>query len=137
MEFTENILRYPQLINSFLGLIVFVKEFGRKQTKILEEFVINNFPTDWNYIYEKQQEEHNFKNYLRHIRNAIAHPKDKIETQIDKNKEIISIKFKDFDKKNENNKFETTLSLEQIDQLIDLLTDAFFGNDKCLPNGKI
>ncbi len=123
-----------QLINSFLGLVVFVKEVNRDQSIVLEKFVTDNFPDQWTYVIKKKQEEYNFENYLKHIRNAISHPNEKLIVNAS-NKDITSITFKDYN--DSSDIFKTTLSLEKIDQLIELLSNAFFGNDICSENGKM
>ena len=97
-----------QLVNSFLGLIVFVKEIGAQGNQNLEKFLIDNQPEIWDYKYENEKtkifedEEQTFKNYLRHLRNAIAHPVEKLSVKAndikDKNK-ISEITFEDFNKK--------------------------------------
>jgi hypothetical protein len=51
-----------QLINSFLGLIIFVKANKIKGNSVLEHFVKNNLPSQWNYIYDGKQEPHDFYN---------------------------------------------------------------------------
>lgn len=127
-----------QLINSFLGLIIFIKEKGVISNTKLIEFIDTNKPTVWLYKYPNKQgilkeEKHNFKNYLRHLRNTVAHP-DKKLILLSENKKIKSIQFKDFENKN---KFETILSLEKIDELVELLSNTFFGNDVCSENGKM
>lgn len=123
-----------QLINSFLGLIIFVKELDRSKSIELEKFVTDNFPDEWNYIIKQEQETHNFENYLKHIRNAISHPNKKLIVSAS-NDDISSITFKDFN--DSSDIFETTLSLEKIDELVELLSNTFFGNDVCSENGKI
>jgi hypothetical protein len=77
-------------------------------------------------------------NYLRHIRNAIAHPTYDENLEIKSNKdEISSIKFRDKDKDNRHNKFEATLTIKKIDELIELISKAFLASDQCKPEGKI
>jgi len=131
-----------QLINSFLGLIVFIKEKGIKKNKSLETFLEDNVPKIWSYQYKDkltkkfEEEDHNFINYLRHIRNAIAHPAKNLLTNSE-NDDIVSITFKDFEKKNKKQFFETTLTIDKIDELIELLTKAFLSYDSCSDKGKI
>lgn len=134
-----------QLVNSFLGLIVFVKEIGVKNNKDLEDFLIHNQPNKWNYKYENEKtkifedEKQTFKNYLRHLRNAIAHPDEKLSVKANDTKhgnKISEITFEDFNK-NKSNNFKTTLTIEQIEKLIDLLYTAFLDTDKCKPDGTI
>lgn len=136
-ESTDFNYEITQLINSFLGLIIFIKEKGIQENKNLNKFLYKNNPKIWNYKKRnKDEEEHDFKNYLRHLRNSIAHPK-KLST-ISKNGEIFSITFKDFsDKKFVRNEFETTLKIEQIDKLINLLSQEFFKYSICNEKGEI
>lgn len=127
-----------QLINSFLGLIIFIKEKGVVSNPRLSEFIDTNKPTVWLYKYPNKQgilieEKHDFKNYLRHLRNAVAHPDKKLKMLLE-NDNIKSIQFEDFKGKN---KFDTTLSLEQIDKLIGLLTEAFLAYDTCSESGEV
>lgn len=127
-----------QLINSFLGLIIFVKANVIKENQDLKNFVRANTPTKWNYVYKGKQEVHDFFNYLRHIRNAIAHPTYDENLEIkSENNEISSIIFRDKDKENPNNKFEANLTIEKIDKLIELISKAFLASDHCKPEGKI
>lgn len=127
-----------QLINSFLGLIIFVKANKKQQNPALEDFVKVNVPMHWNYTYDGTQEVHNFFNYLRHIRNAIAHPTYDENLEIkSENNDISSIIFRDKDPKNPNNKFEANLTIKKIDELIELISKAFLGTDQCTPEGKI
>jgi len=127
-----------QLINSFLGLIVFVKEIGVVSNKGLEEFLSDNQPKKWNYKYDNKEESHNFYNYLRHIRNAIAHPDKKLIVEASTEGIIEKIIFKDFYKdEKKGNYFETTLTIAQIEKLINLLYVAFLNQDKCKKDGII
>lgn len=133
-----------QLINSFLGLIIFVKANKKQKNPALESFVNANAPTEWDYTYKEKpetqetQETHNFFNYLRHIRNAIAHPTYNKNLEIkSENNEISSIIFRDTDPKNQKNKFEANLTIEKIDKLIELISKAFLASDHCKPEGKI
>ena len=90
--------KYPnnvtQLINSFLGLLIFVKEDNIN----LSDRIYENFKSkkmEWTYAEEK-----NTKSFIRHLRNAISHRR--IKEKVDDQKEIISITFKD--QKNQNKK---------------------------------
>lgn len=136
-----------QLINSFLGLIVFVKEKGIKNNQDLNDFLTNNQPEIWDYKYKNKKtdvcedETQSFKNYLRHLRNAIAH--SNLETISEEKSsceyaEIVKIEFKDESNcKKHQNIFKATLTIEQIENLIELLYTAFLSNDKCKSNGTI
>lgn len=135
-----------QLINSFLGLIIFIKEKGFQGNQALEDFLTNNKPKNWNYRYKNEttnkyeKEKKSFENYLRHLRNAIAHPDERLSVQINDIKygKISEITFKDFHKKKKKgNYFETTLSIKQIEKLINLLYLAFLNKDKCKADGTI
>ncbi|KHG35111.1 HEPN family nuclease [Sulfurospirillum sp. MES] len=127
-----------QLINSFFGLIIFVKANAIQENPALEDFVEANVPTKWDYVYYGKQEDHNFFNYLRHIRNAIAHPTYDENLEIkSENNDISSIIFRDKDPKNPKNIFEANLTIKKIDELIELISKAFLGTDQCTPEGKI
>lgn len=90
-------IRYPydvtQIINSFLGLIIFVQNIEISNSE-LEEFVEQCPPLLWvckgN---DNQPEIHNFKNYLKRLRNAISHRKV-ISISNEKN-QIVGLEFKD------------------------------------------
>lgn len=136
-----------QLVNSFLGLIVFIKEEGFQGNQALEEFLCDNKPETWDYNYKNKKskicenELKIFENYLKHLRNAIAHLNLKpISEKKDNCKyaEIVKIEFKDKSNcEKYQNIFKATLTIEQIENLIELLYTAFLGNDKCKPNGTI
>ncbi|MFA5428288.1 MAG: HEPN family nuclease [Sulfurimonas sp.] len=136
-----------QLVNSFLGLIVFIKEEGFQGNQALEKFLIDNQPETWDYKYKNKKtkicedELKIFENYLKHLRNAIAHLNLKIISEKKSNckyVEIVKIEFEDKSNyKKHQNIFKATLTIEQIEKLIELLYTAFLDNDKCKPNGTI
>jgi hypothetical protein len=125
-----------QLINSFLGLIVFIKDQGIEENEDLNTFLDNNQPKKWEYKKSNKEEVHDFANFLRHLRNAVAHPNEKLIANAD-NDDISSITFKDKDPKNPKNEFEANLTIEKIDELIELISKAFLASDQCTPEGRI
>ncbi len=126
-----------QLVNSFLGLIVFVKESGIASNAELDKFLQNNKPKEWEYAYKGKEELHDFKNYLRHLRNSIARLSKKSLVTNKKNNEISSIAFYDKDTKNPKNIFKSKLSIKKIEELIGLLSKEFLGQDKCAESGRV
>jgi hypothetical protein len=114
-----------QLVNSLLGFVVFVKEEGVSFESInLSD--INSIPIiEWSYCDRNggKMEEKNFKNFLRHIRNAIAHKKLTIKSA--DTKEISSVTFKD---ENKQNKFEVELSIDEIKNLVAKLSKCIEQN---------
>jgi len=118
-----------QLINSFLGLIVFVKVDGVQSSNELKSFMGKNMPDEWKYQYHnaKKPEKYRFGSYLRHIRNAVSHCE--ITANVNDEKEIVSIRFIDKEPAyykywNSKNIFNLVLSLEAIVDLVDLLLVA-------------
>jgi len=118
-----------QLINSFLGLIVFVKADGIETNDAFDHFMNVNPASDWEYRFANatKPERQNFGSYLRHIRNAIAHSEIKANTS--SMNEIESLEFVDRDsinnpKRNPDNIFRVKLTLEKIQDMINLLSDA-------------
>ena len=104
-----------QLINSLLGLIVFVKEEGISFDSIQLSDIKSHADMVWNYCHREggRLEEKNFKNFLRHIRNAIAHKRLSIKSS--NTNEISSIVFKD---KDQRNHFEVELSVDELKNLV-------------------
>jgi hypothetical protein len=110
--------KYPnnvtQLINSFLGLLIFVKEDNiNLSDRIYENF--KNKKMEWTYAEDK-----NTKAFIRHLRNAIGHRR--IIEKTNKQNEIIGLNFKDQKKQNKKiYKFEIDLSVKEIRKIIDLI----------------
>jgi len=96
-----------QLVNSFLGLIVFVNEDRRKIGDNFYDKVKGKIEI-WTYT-----DKHNSKAFLRHLRNSIAH-KGLSET-VDEENTIIALTFED---KYRGNEFKITLFVEEIRELI-------------------
>ncbi len=79
----ESVFETTQLINSLLGMIVFLRESDRINGSILDK--------KWKIIqYKEIQDHHNyckkFSNFIRKFRNALAH--GHIDPQIDENQEV-------------------------------------------------
>ena len=108
-----------QLINSLLGLIVFVKEDSVNFTSIKLSDIIKADKIRWQYcdINGGKPEEKNLKNFLRHLRNAIAHKRLTIRSNA--NKEISTVIFED---KNRRNNFRVELTIKEIKHLIKQLS---------------
>lgn len=114
-----------QLINSLLGLVVFVKEEGVRFNSItLAEIKVEDEIT-WNYCHRDggRFEDKNFKNFLRHIRNAISHKNLTIKSNGED--EIDSVIFKDKDR---SNVFEVTFTIMEINNMIKKLTQCIGQN---------
>ena len=109
-----------QLINSLLGLIVFVKEDKLDIRYINLKDIVEIDPIVWKYCDRKggRLEEKNFSNFLKHLRNAIAHKRLVIKSN---EKEIYSVVFVDEYK---NNKFKVELNIDQIYNLVDKLSES-------------
>jgi len=105
-----------QLINSLLGLVVFVKEDDLSFNSINLDTIVKIEDINWRYDHRNsgECEDKNFSNFLRHIRNAISHKRLKIKS---KDKQISSVVFKDEQRRN-NNIFEVELNIEQINSLV-------------------
>lgn len=119
--------RYPydvtQTINSFLGLIVFLKDADITYSQELEDFVETHPSIQWTcFDGNNGLEEQNFENYLKRLRNAVSHRK--IRSIADENNEIIALEFRDG--KN-GGCFHTELSVESINLLIKLLSENILG----------
>jgi len=130
-----------QLINSFLGLIVFVKADGIATNNALNHFMNVNPASDWEYRFPNstKSERKNFGSYLRHIRNAIAHSGIKANTS--SMNEIVSLEFADQDpdnnpKRNPDNIFRLKLTLEEIQDLINLLYDVIENSNSNIDSPK-
>ena len=116
--------RYPydvtQIINSFLGLIVFLKDSSFLNHEKLEEFVTNHAPEVWNCTGgSNQPEDHCFTNYIKRLRNAISHRK--INSIPDEKNLIVALNFKDG---YNGGCFSATLIIKDILKLIHLLKDC-------------
>jgi hypothetical protein len=106
-----------QLINSLLGLVIFLKESQihfENNDESLKLFMRKNDPEIWSY-----SEEHCFKNYFRHLRNSIAHKR--IEIIPNEKNEIYELVFND--KNGKNGEFKLKLSINSIRELIDLMQE--------------
>jgi hypothetical protein len=113
----EDNQKYPnnvtQLINSFLGLIVFVREDNLNLTNEIYENFKDKIQI-WKY--EKNPDTHEL---LRHLRNSTAH--GRLKEKIDNHNNIIGLTFKDKIPKDEEYKFEMELSVKEIRKMIDLI----------------
>lgn len=114
--------RYPydvtQTINSFMGLIVFLKDSDIVFSQELEDFVESHLPIQWTcFDGSNGLEEHNFQNYLKRLRNAVSHRK--IKSIPDENNEIIALEFRDG---KSSGCFCSKLSVESVNLLIKLLS---------------
>lgn len=113
-----------QLINSLLGLIVFIKEKNGQSLpnsiyeRFKEKFEEESTEGLWDYRDKQENPEvKTSRTLIRHLRNAIAHAR--IEAK-GNGKDIGSIKFKD---KNGTSEFEMELSIEEIRELINMIKD--------------
>lgn len=121
-------MRYPydvtQIVNSFLGLIVFIKDTQLSNPK-LEQFIRENPPMTWTCNGSNNiPEEHIFQNYLKRLRNAISHRK--VTSISNEENQIITLVFKDG---YNGGCFHTELSIENIHLLINLLRCQIIGEN--------
>ncbi len=128
-DHTENKRKYPyditQIINSFLGLIVFLKDSSFLDQDALNDFVLTHPPEQWICMgSNNQSEEHNFPNYIKRLRNAISHRN--ITSIPDETNLIIALQFKDG---YNGGCFDTKLSTEDILVLIYLLKESILNED--------
>lgn len=122
----KEVYEVTQLVNSCLGLIVFLQQYGDELItdadicpiflKELKESVIENTYTKDK---KKDRREANFNNILYHLRNAISHGKlDFKNEEHNGQMQICSIEFEDKRKKEgKTEKFIIKLSIEQIEKL--------------------
>ncbi len=119
--------RYPydvtQTINSFMGLIVFLKDSDIVFSQELETFVVDHPPSQWFCNNANNgSEEHNFKNYLKRLRNAVSHRQ--INSIPDENDDIVALQFRDG---YNGGCFEAKLPIESVNLLIKLLSQNILG----------
>lgn len=115
----NNSEKYPNnitlLINSLLGLIVFVKEskikLNKNYIKFIEKVEI------WNY-----NENKNISSFIKHLRNSISHARIVANGN---NTQIESITFTDIDTKS-NSKFQISLKISEIKEFITALKEEFY-----------
>lgn len=126
-EICKEVFQYEvtQLVNSLLGLVVFVKEEGVAFSSIQLSEIKSESSISWNYCDRDGGglEVKNFKNFLRHIRNAIAHKRLTIKSN--DQKEISSIIFNDKDR---NNKFEVELTIDEVKNIVSKLSQCIEQN---------
>lgn len=110
----ENTYEVTQLINSFLGLIVFPQEQNEERVgrvsidpKIIDDLRLGVTEN----TYTGRHAEVNLQNLIYHFRNAISH--GHVEPQADKDKEIFGLEFYDCNsyKKKEEFRIKVEISL--------------------------
>ncbi|PKK90026.1 MAG: hypothetical protein CVV64_11945 [Candidatus Wallbacteria bacterium HGW-Wallbacteria-1] len=107
-----------QLINSFLGLVIFSKERNEVTSKELNEFIRGKFKSTYN-------NNKNSDDYCRHLRNAIAHRRIDSKSMPGANGQMIihSLQFRD---RNTRQKpvpeFSSNLTICEIKEFIRLLS---------------
>ena len=114
--------KYPpynitHLINSLLGLVVFVKADNTLNDIKFKEYDI----CEWNY----RDEEKKFLNFLKHLRNAIAHKRIKEITTKD-SKNIIGLEFRD--KNGHDDSFVVNITTDNIRLLIKKIAENYGQN---------
>ncbi len=102
------------IVNSLLGLLVFIKE--NKKAK-LEEFQVDDLIAK-----QKIETKKSRKEFLRHMRNAVAH--GNFEVNANDNGEIDCITFYDKYYQAEKKSFEITLTIADMEHLISELRIA-------------
>ena len=117
----KTVYEVTQLVNSCLGVIVFLQQYGdglitdADICPILLQDLQNSITTN---TYKRNRKKTNFNNILYHLRNALSHGKlDFTNEEHDGKMQISSIKFTDTDIKDKNQKFIITLNIAQIEQL--------------------
>lgn len=139
----HDVFEVTQLINSFVGMLIFPKEacynniwnrnlFRNSGAEMILRNIVNN-PSKYHSTYtredkntghmDKKQQE--LKNFSRHFRNAVAHNHLKILS--DDNASIAGIEFFDIDK-HMREVFRVKLSLEEIRILLIALCEAILEN---------
>ncbi len=115
-------VQYPNnvthLINSLLGLLVFVKE----EDNIMNIGFHDYTKIEWNYNGEQED----FRNLLKHLRNSIAHKR--ITPEVDSQNDIIALSFKDSN--NHGNLFEVKITVANTLVLIKKLDKNYGLNYK-------
>ena len=125
----DEVYEVTQLVNSFLGLIVFPKEKALDQIRrisddqhiiqIITSCIIEN-------SYQGRRREINLTNLIYHIRNAIAH--GGVEFFHDESNEIHSISFYDYIKNKRGTireKFYIVMDISQIRAFVKLFSEKF------------
>lgn len=117
----KEVYEVTQLVNSCLGLVVILQQYGDGFFTDADIFPIllkdlqNAITTN---TYKGNRKKTNFNNILYHLRNALSHGKlDFTNEEHDGKMQISSIKFTDADIKDKSQKFIITLNIAQIEQL--------------------
>ena len=121
----DEVYEVTQLVNSFLGLIVFPKEKAGEQIRRISDIqtIIDDieFEVRRN-TYSYKRRDINLKNFLYHVRNAIAH--GGIEF-FHNNNEIKSISFYDYriNKRRIVEEFNIVMDISQIRKFVKLFSE--------------
>ncbi len=118
---THKIFETTQMINSFLGLIIFPQERS----------IFNKISCDPVFLSKlihcikknTYEGEIDFSKILRHLRNSIAHGKIEINSleEEDKHFEINNLIFKDKNPKNESEEFIIDISIDDLKILVNII----------------
>ena len=106
------------IINSFLGLLVFVQQ---KHQNDLHSINITRIIDNADYGNDK--DEKTVLDFFRHLRNSIAHGNCIKDFTVDENGQIDSLVFRDYH--NKSRTFEAKLSIDDIKDLIVELKNIF------------
>ena len=125
----DEVYEVTQLVNSFLGLIVFPKEKAGEQIRRISDIqtIIDDieFEVRRN-TYSYKRRDINLKNFLYHIRNAIAH--GGVEFFHDESNEIHSISFYDYIRNKRGTireNFYIVMDISQIREFVKLFSEKF------------
>ncbi len=123
----DEVYEVTQLVNSFLGLIVFPKEKAWDQIRKIQDFqsIMDNIEFDIRInTYSYKRRCMNLKNFVYHVRNAVAH--GGIELFHDNN-EIKSIAFYDCIKNKRRivEEFNIVMDISQIREFVKLFSEKF------------
>ena len=108
----KNTYEVTQLINSFLGLIVFPQEQDKERIRrvsIKQEIIDDLCSGVLENTYTDQHKELNLENIVYHFRNAISH--GRVEPHADRNKKISVLYFHDCSQKKQTENFRIKVEI--------------------------
>ena len=108
----EHVFEITQLINSFLGLIVFPQE--KDEERVFEisvdpQTIERVYSGRKRNTYKGERKEENLKNLIYHFRNAISH--GHIEASMNKENEICKLSFRDVNPRNQDETFQIDIKV--------------------------
>ena len=115
----EGTYEVTQLLNSFLGLIVFPQEQDRERVRrvsIASEIIDDLCASVTENTYTGQYKEVNLQNLIYHCRNAISH--GHIEPHADRNKEISVLEFYDCNPYRKKEQFRIKVEISLLREFV-------------------